>query len=146
MRKQITPALKRIIGASQKWECNVCSCLLPASFQIDHIKPLHEGGCNSRDNLQALCPTCHSEKSYLELYHLNQYAHNAHNANKKNKNEAQTSLTSMSTPELTKQEKIQKQIQKEQKKEKEKKSSIKYCRQCNQYISLYFYHNCPGTC
>lgn len=67
-RVHFSPALKRIIGAQQQWRCPVCKQLLPASFQIDHIVALHKGGDNNRENLQALCPTCHAEKSYLELY------------------------------------------------------------------------------
>jgi 5-methylcytosine-specific restriction endonuclease McrA len=68
-RIHFSPALKRIIGASQHWRCNgPCGQLLPASFQIDHILPLHQGGDNTRENLQALCATCHAEKSYVDLY------------------------------------------------------------------------------
>lgn len=68
-RIQFSPALKRIIGAGQQWRCaGPCKKLLPASFQIDHIVPLHKSGPNVRENLQALCPTCHAEKSYRELY------------------------------------------------------------------------------
>ena len=67
-RKQFTPMVKRIIGARQKWRCSECDCLLPASFQIDHRRPLHKGGSNELSNLSALCGTCHAEKSYLEMY------------------------------------------------------------------------------
>ena len=44
----------------------MCKCLLPASFEIDHIRPLHWGGVNARTNLQALCGTCHNEKTFKE--------------------------------------------------------------------------------
>jgi 5-methylcytosine-specific restriction endonuclease McrA len=67
-RVHFTAALKRIIGADQHWRCAHCSQLLPACFQIDHIRALHKGGDNNRQNLQALCPNCHATKSYIELY------------------------------------------------------------------------------
>jgi 5-methylcytosine-specific restriction endonuclease McrA len=35
-------------------------------FEIDHIKPLTNGGTNDVDNLQLLCKSCHKEKSMRE--------------------------------------------------------------------------------
>ena len=37
-----------------------------AAEEVDHIVPLREGGDNSRDNLQALCKSCHSRKTARE--------------------------------------------------------------------------------
>lgn len=34
--------------------------------EIDHIKPLWDGGDNALDNLQVLCFKCHREKSAQE--------------------------------------------------------------------------------
>ena len=73
-RVHFTAALKRIIGAEQKWRCAHCRQLLPASFQIDHIQALHKGGDNNRRNLQALCPNCHASKTYIELYEGGQHS------------------------------------------------------------------------
>ena len=36
------------------------------SVEIDHIKPLFEGGGNDRMNLQALCVPCHALKTAQE--------------------------------------------------------------------------------
>jgi 5-methylcytosine-specific restriction protein A len=37
-----------------------------ASFEVDHIVPLFEGGTDERNNLQALCEQHHREKSEVE--------------------------------------------------------------------------------
>ena len=34
--------------------------------EVDHIKPLREGGTNRPDNLQTLCKSCHSKKTANE--------------------------------------------------------------------------------
>lgn len=31
--------------------------------EVDHIKPLHKGGGNELDNLQAICVSCHIDKT-----------------------------------------------------------------------------------
>lgn len=52
----------------QDYKCNICSDLLPSKkgiilYEIDHIIPISKYGTNIRDNLHALCPWCHNEKS-----------------------------------------------------------------------------------
>ncbi len=37
--------------------------------ELDHIKPLHQGGTDTHDNRQGLCADCHVEKSKLERGH-----------------------------------------------------------------------------
>ena len=37
-----------------------------AADEVDHIKPLHQGGTDERDNLQALCSDCHARKTITE--------------------------------------------------------------------------------
>lgn len=39
---------------------------MTSSAEIDHIKPLHKGGTNARENLQGLCVECHKAKTALE--------------------------------------------------------------------------------
>lgn len=34
--------------------------------QVDHIRPLAEGGSDSPDNMQSLCTPCHKEKTQQE--------------------------------------------------------------------------------
>lgn len=36
-------------------------------WDLDHIRPLSEGGSNANSNLQVLCRTCHGTKSKTEV-------------------------------------------------------------------------------
>lgn len=58
-----SPGRANRIGARQKWKCRGCGHLLPATYQVDHIKELADGGSNKDANLEALCPNCHAEKT-----------------------------------------------------------------------------------
>ena len=51
------------IAYKSKYKCNACNTLLPPTFEIDHIVELRDGGQDEYDNLQALCPNCHSLKT-----------------------------------------------------------------------------------
>lgn len=51
------------IAYKSKYTCNACGILLPPTFEIDHIVELREGGSDTYENLQALCPNCHSLKT-----------------------------------------------------------------------------------
>lgn len=66
-RAKITQAERNLVARRQRWQCNgTCGDLLPARFQIDHVVPLQEGGCNEVANYQALCGTCHDAKTAHE--------------------------------------------------------------------------------
>lgn len=69
-RKLLSEVSKRIIAAGQKYMCvgSVCAgrILLPQTWELDHIHPLHLGGTNNVDNLQVLCPNCHALKTQKE--------------------------------------------------------------------------------
>lgn len=50
------------------WLCVACDAAgrtRPAD-EVDHIKPLEDGGNNHQSNLQALCRECHREKTNRE--------------------------------------------------------------------------------
>ncbi|WP_290599279.1 HNH endonuclease signature motif containing protein [Lawsonella sp.] len=64
-------------GAPQKLRATVlrrdhhrCQLALPGCTQIaeevDHITPVFEHGTDSPDNLQAVCPSCHRQKTQAE--------------------------------------------------------------------------------
>lgn len=55
------------IAYKTKYKCNMCSKILPPTFEIDHIVELWEGGVDEYDNLQALCPNCHAEKTRANI-------------------------------------------------------------------------------
>ena len=58
---------QKIVAARQSWKCACCAQLLPASFEVDHVKPLWAGGVDCYEtNAQALCSTCHAQKTQRE--------------------------------------------------------------------------------
>ena len=73
----ITPAQSRVIAHRGRYICGgertdlpypTCGQLLPPSWQIDHIVPLHMGGEDDfmGNNVVAICGTCHANKTQLE--------------------------------------------------------------------------------
>ena len=49
-----------------EWRCALCKRLLDATYEIDHIKPLHAGGYNSMANLWALHKSCRTARHLEE--------------------------------------------------------------------------------
>ena len=55
------------MGARQEWKCARCATLLPATFEVDHVHPLHQGGADCVEtNAEALCNQCHARKTLDE--------------------------------------------------------------------------------
>ena len=66
-RRRITAHEKRIVAARQQWTCAYCSTLLSATFEVDHVVPLHRGGRDDYEtNCHALCCECHRRKTQRE--------------------------------------------------------------------------------
>lgn len=65
-RRSITAHEKRVVGARQAWRCNACDTMLLATFEVDHVVPLHLGGDDDVSNCQALCCECHRKKTLRE--------------------------------------------------------------------------------
>jgi len=62
-RRKVSEQLKKIVASQQKWNCKECNNVLDATYEIDHIIALEDGGNNSIQNLQALCRNCHGKKT-----------------------------------------------------------------------------------
>ena len=67
-RRTFTVEERNEILKDQDYKCNICFDILPSKKgiilnEIDHIIPISKYGTNIRDNLHALCPWCHNEKS-----------------------------------------------------------------------------------
>ncbi len=45
--------------------CSQAGRTTPAT-ELDHVVPLHKGGTDADDNLQAICTECHRKKTALE--------------------------------------------------------------------------------
>lgn len=67
-----TEPQRRQIAKRQHWLCAGQQCRDAQTnqelqeYDIDHIIPLHLGGSEEPDNLQALCPGCHRRKTDQE--------------------------------------------------------------------------------
>ena len=66
VERNVTPYLKKIVAASGGWRCACCRLPLDASYEVDHIIPLPQGGTNDKINLQALRSECHKLKTSYE--------------------------------------------------------------------------------
>ena len=63
-RSRLTKADKDNILKRQKYKCARCPRDLTRTVvHFDHKKPLALGGSDTLRNYQALCPTCHAEKT-----------------------------------------------------------------------------------
>jgi 5-methylcytosine-specific restriction enzyme A len=66
-RIKFTKEFKEMVLEKSKKKCAGCKCCLKKQkYDIDHIKPLASGGTNQIDNLQALCKSCHQDKTANE--------------------------------------------------------------------------------
>jgi hypothetical protein len=66
MKRKLSETVKKQVAFEQEYKCDKCKCLLPPSYQIDHIIPHCISGDDSRENLVALCPNCHATKTQQE--------------------------------------------------------------------------------
>ena len=70
-KRKWTSSEKRSVGARQEWKCARCAALLPATFEVDHVHPLHKGGADCVEtNAEALCNKCHARKTLDERIQL----------------------------------------------------------------------------
>lgn len=65
-RVRFTKDQREYIKTRQDGLCNECCDELDDKYHIDHITPLSAGGTNDENNLQALCVSCHIEKTRME--------------------------------------------------------------------------------
>ena len=68
VREYINDETRKLILQEQNNKCNSCHCILKEKedYELDHIKPVSNGGTNDRKNLNILCNPCHKEKSSNE--------------------------------------------------------------------------------
>ena len=66
VRGTVSAAVSGQLAAAQQWNCGQCHKLLPAAYEIDHVKPLWAGGADAAENMWALCPNCHAKKTQQE--------------------------------------------------------------------------------
>ena len=64
-RRSVSETKKKFIASRQNWKCHSCQSQLDASFEVNHILALQDGGTNQVDNLEALCRNCHGQKTMM---------------------------------------------------------------------------------
>ena len=57
--------LRRLAREALDYRCQGCGT--EGSLQLDHIVPVTEGGADTLENLQWLCPECHRQKTLVEI-------------------------------------------------------------------------------
>lgn len=63
-KREMSKKYRWEIAYRQQYKCAECAELLhPKAMDIDHVKPLSEGGEDTPENCQALCANCHAKKS-----------------------------------------------------------------------------------
>ncbi len=65
-KRKLREPVKKQVAYNQEYKCFICSCLLPPTFQVDHVVPHSITFDDSEGNLQALCNSCHSRKTQKE--------------------------------------------------------------------------------
>jgi hypothetical protein len=61
-KRCVSETKKKYVASSQNWTCKNCQEKLEATFEVDHVIELQDGGSNNIDNLVALCRNCHGKK------------------------------------------------------------------------------------
>ena len=64
-KRSVSETRKKYVASQQNWRCNHCNQQLDATFEVDHIHELQDGGNNEINNLVALCRNCHGKKTLL---------------------------------------------------------------------------------
>jgi 5-methylcytosine-specific restriction endonuclease McrA len=63
MRRLATRTQRDLLAILQDYRCAICGSELPDRFDCDHLVPFSKGGQTTLNNLQALCLSCHSNKT-----------------------------------------------------------------------------------
>jgi 5-methylcytosine-specific restriction endonuclease McrA len=66
IKRSVSDTKKKFVAARQQWKCGQCKQVLDHTYEIDHMVALMNGGTNQLDNLLALCPQCHRNKTFME--------------------------------------------------------------------------------
>lgn len=65
-KRSVSETKKKYVASQQNWQCNHCGEKLDATFEVDHVIELQDGGTNDVSNLTALCRNCHGKKTLIQ--------------------------------------------------------------------------------
>ena len=66
MRRLATRTQRNLLAILQDFQCAICKIELVDGYECDHLVPYSKGGQTTLENLQALCPNCHFDKTRAE--------------------------------------------------------------------------------
>jgi len=75
-RMKMPEPKRRKIAARQEWKCanpyGKCALkdFILEEYDVDHIRPLSQGGADDASNMQALCPACHRRKTENDQHQI----------------------------------------------------------------------------
>ena len=64
-KRSVSESRKKFVASNQNWKCDHCKSQLDATFEVDHVVELQDGGNNEVSNLVALCRNCHGKKTLM---------------------------------------------------------------------------------
>lgn len=64
-KRSVSESRKKYVASMQNWTCKDCQNTLDATYEVNHIIELQDGGSNEISNLEALCRNCHGKKTML---------------------------------------------------------------------------------
>jgi len=64
-KRSVSETKKKYVASRQNWKCKECNNQLDATFEVDHLIELRDGGSNHVSNLRALCRNCHGQKTMM---------------------------------------------------------------------------------
>lgn len=73
VKRSVSEARKRAVAARQDWRCASCAEMLEATYEVDHVIELQDGGSNEMENLTALCRNCHGRKTLDQRLNRTEY-------------------------------------------------------------------------
>lgn len=73
VKRSVSEARKRAVAAQQDWRCASCAEMLEATYEVDHVTELQDGGTNDIENLTALCRNCHGQKTLNQRLNRSEY-------------------------------------------------------------------------
>ncbi|WP_370950346.1 HNH endonuclease [Amycolatopsis sp. cg5] len=61
---RVRQAVRRAINRTGRARCHACGHTFPSrAVQVDHVRPLRDGGRDEPGNIQVLCTACHRDKT-----------------------------------------------------------------------------------
>ncbi|MEV6908097.1 HNH endonuclease signature motif containing protein [Amycolatopsis sp. NPDC051071] len=61
---RVRQAVRRAVNRAGRARCRGCGHTFPARVvQVDHVRPLRDGGRDEPGNIQVLCTACHRDKT-----------------------------------------------------------------------------------